>query len=71
MEAVTKLVAGVDESHTAVIEPDQVAALVLEGVRANAPYIITHPGSRAAVAARAARIDDAYATQRTRHPELP
>jgi len=71
MDAITKLVSGVDGTHTAVIEPDQVAALVLEGVRENAPYIITHPGSRAAVAARAATIDDAYATQHVRHPDLP
>jgi NAD(P)-dependent dehydrogenase (short-subunit alcohol dehydrogenase family) len=71
MDAVTKLVAGVDGSHTAVIEPDQVAALVLEGVRENAPYIITHPGSRAAVAVRAKSIDDAYANQAARHPDLP
>jgi NAD(P)-dependent dehydrogenase (short-subunit alcohol dehydrogenase family) len=71
MDAITKLVDGVDGSHTAVIEPDQVATLVLEGVRENAPYIITHPGSRPAVAARAKAIDDAYATQHARHPELP
>jgi NAD(P)-dependent dehydrogenase (short-subunit alcohol dehydrogenase family) len=71
MDAITQLVDGVDGSHTAVIEPDQVAALVLEGVRENAPYIITHPGSRPAVAARAKAIDDAYASQHARHPELP
>jgi NAD(P)-dependent dehydrogenase (short-subunit alcohol dehydrogenase family) len=70
-DAITKLLAGVDGSHTAVIEPDQVAALVLEGVRENAPYIITHPGSRPAVVARAQAIDDAYAAQHERHPELP
>jgi NAD(P)-dependent dehydrogenase (short-subunit alcohol dehydrogenase family) len=71
MDAVTKLVDGVDTSHTAVIEPDQVAALVLEGVHENAAYIITHPGSRPAVSARAEAIDAAYAAQQERHPELP
>jgi NAD(P)-dependent dehydrogenase (short-subunit alcohol dehydrogenase family) len=61
----------VDVSHVTMITPDQVAALVLEGVRNNDAYIITHPGSRDAVAARAADIDAAYATQQRRHPGLP
>jgi NAD(P)-dependent dehydrogenase (short-subunit alcohol dehydrogenase family) len=61
----------VDPAHVTVITADQAGALVLEGVRKNDAYIITHPGSRAAVAARAAAIDDAYAAQHTRHPELP
>jgi NAD(P)-dependent dehydrogenase (short-subunit alcohol dehydrogenase family) len=63
--------ATVDPSHVTVITPDQAAALVLEGVRNNDAYIITHPGSRAAVAARATDIDSAYAAQAAQHPELP
>lgn len=61
----------VDPSHVTVITPDQAAALVLEGVRNNSAYIVTHPGSRAEVAARAAAIDAAYAAQQQHHPELP
>jgi NAD(P)-dependent dehydrogenase (short-subunit alcohol dehydrogenase family) len=63
--------ATVDATHITVITPDQVAALVLEGVRNNDAYIITHPGSRAAVAARAADIDAAFGAQAERHPDLP
>jgi NAD(P)-dependent dehydrogenase (short-subunit alcohol dehydrogenase family) len=63
--------ATVDPTHVTMITPDQVAALVLEGVRNNDAYIITHPGSRAEVAARSARIDAAYAAQAAHHPELP
>ena len=61
----------VDVSHITMITPDQVGALVLEGVRNDDAYIVTHPGSRADVAARAESIDAAYAAQRERHPELP
>jgi NAD(P)-dependent dehydrogenase (short-subunit alcohol dehydrogenase family) len=63
--------ATVDPTHVTMITPDQVAALVIEGVRNNDAYIITHPGSRAEVAARAANIDAAYAAQAAHHPELP
>lgn len=60
-----------DESHRTIITPEQVAELVLEGVRNDEPYIITHPGSAPAIAERHAAIDAAYRTQRERHPELP
>jgi NAD(P)-dependent dehydrogenase (short-subunit alcohol dehydrogenase family) len=63
--------ATVDATHITVITPDQVAALVLEGVRNNDAYIVTHPGSHEAVTARAAAIDAAYRAQAERHPELP
>ena len=69
--AFTQLRDGVDEAHVTVIAPDDVGALVLEGVRENAPYIITHPGSQARAAERAERIERAYTKQRARHPELP
>jgi NAD(P)-dependent dehydrogenase (short-subunit alcohol dehydrogenase family) len=61
----------VDTAHVTVITPDQVGAVVVEAVRNNDAYIVTHPGSRAAVEERARAIDDAYAAQRERHPELP
>ena len=60
-----------DEPHITMISPDQVGALVLEGVRHNDEYIITHPGSGPAVHDRHAGIETAYAVQRERHPELP
>jgi NAD(P)-dependent dehydrogenase (short-subunit alcohol dehydrogenase family) len=63
--------ATVDASHTTVITPDQAGALVLDGVRNNDAYIITHPGSHPAVAERHAQIEAAYVAQRQRHPELP
>jgi NAD(P)-dependent dehydrogenase (short-subunit alcohol dehydrogenase family) len=69
--SVQELVAGVDRAHISAIAPERVAELVLEGVRENLPYIITHPGSLPAVARRAAAIESAYSTQRQRHPELP
>ena len=60
-----------DVSHITVITPDQAGALVLDGVRNNDAYIITHPGSHPAVAERHAQIEAAYVAQRQRHPELP
>ena len=60
-----------DESHRTIITPEQVAELVLEGVRNDELYIITHPGSAPAVADRHAAIESAYRTQHERHPELP
>ncbi len=60
-----------DEPHITMISPDQVGALVLEGVRNNDEYIITHPGSAPAVHDRHAGIESAYSAQRARHPELP
>jgi NAD(P)-dependent dehydrogenase (short-subunit alcohol dehydrogenase family) len=61
----------VDVAHTALISGDVAGDLVLEGVRNNDAYVITHPGSRAAVDERAHVIDTAYGVQRERHPELP
>jgi NAD(P)-dependent dehydrogenase (short-subunit alcohol dehydrogenase family) len=61
----------VDSAHVTPITPEQVGRLVLEGVRNNDPYIVTHPGSEEAVRQRHAAIEQAYETQRKRHPELP
>ena len=61
----------VDAAHTSIIDADVAARLVLDAVRADAPYVITHPGSIEAVSARHARIEHAYEDARARHPELP
>ncbi len=61
----------VDAAHITTITPEDVGRLVLEGVRNNDLYIITHPGSEDAVRARHAAIEQAYHFQRGRHPELP
>jgi hypothetical protein len=61
----------VDTAHITTITPEKVGSLVLEGVRNNDLYIITHPGSEDAVRERHAAIEHAYQTQRRRHPELP
>jgi NAD(P)-dependent dehydrogenase (short-subunit alcohol dehydrogenase family) len=63
--------ANVDAAHITVITPERVAELVLEGVRDNEAYIITHPGSLEAVSARHAGIQAVYQIQHDRHPELP
>ena len=61
----------VDAAHTTVITPEQAGALVLEGVRNDDAYIVTHPGSFPAVLERHRAIEDAYRAQRARHAELP
>ena len=61
----------VDIAHITTITPDRVGELVLEGVRNDDPYIITHPGSQPAVAERHRGIEDAYRDQRARHADLP
>lgn len=53
------------------IEPDQVAALVLHGVRNNWRYIVTAPGMKATVAARYNRILDAFDDAKAADPALP
>jgi NAD(P)-dependent dehydrogenase (short-subunit alcohol dehydrogenase family) len=61
----------VDTAHITTITSEEVGKLVLEGVRNNDLYIITHPGSEDAVRERHAAIEHAYQLQRARHPELP
>jgi hypothetical protein len=61
----------VDAAHVTMITPEQVGCLVVEGVRNNEPYIITHPGSAPAVRERNAEIEQAYWNQAKRHPDLP
>jgi NAD(P)-dependent dehydrogenase (short-subunit alcohol dehydrogenase family) len=63
--------AAVDPAHVSVISSDLVGELVVEAVRNNDPYIITHPGSLAAVHDRHESIEECYRIQRERHPELP
>jgi NAD(P)-dependent dehydrogenase (short-subunit alcohol dehydrogenase family) len=60
-----------DVAHVTPITPEQVASLVLEGIRNDDAYIVTHPGSRAEVLARSQAIGNAYREQHARHPELP
>jgi NADP-dependent 3-hydroxy acid dehydrogenase YdfG len=71
VEALLGRLLTVDTAHVTVITADQAASLVLEAVRNNDAYIVTHPGSLPAVEERHAGIESAYRTQRQRHPELP
>jgi NAD(P)-dependent dehydrogenase (short-subunit alcohol dehydrogenase family) len=61
------LLAGSDAGASTPIEADQVAALVLRGVREDWPYIITSPSSKASVAARFDQILQAYDLERGTH----
>jgi NAD(P)-dependent dehydrogenase (short-subunit alcohol dehydrogenase family) len=65
------LTAGIDPATSTPIEADQVAALVLRGVREGWPYIVTSPGSKAGVAARFEEILDAHDLARRVAPDLP
>lgn len=71
LEALLAELRTVDAAHITTITPEDVGRLVLEGVRNNEPYIITHPGSQDAVRERHAAIEHAYQLQRGRHVELP
>jgi NAD(P)-dependent dehydrogenase (short-subunit alcohol dehydrogenase family) len=68
---VDALMAGSDGPSSTPIEPDQVATLVLHGVREGWPYIITSPGSMPVVAKRFDEILDAHALARRVAPDLP
>jgi len=61
----------VDAAHVTTIPAETVGALVLEAVRDNAAYVITHPGSYDAVRARNATVENAYLAQHAHHAELP
>jgi NAD(P)-dependent dehydrogenase (short-subunit alcohol dehydrogenase family) len=65
------LTAGLDAATSTPIEADQVAALVLRGVREGWPYIVTSPGSKQRVAARFDDILDAHDLARQVAPDLP
>jgi short-subunit dehydrogenase len=66
-----QLVAGVERAHVTPVEPERVAELALAGVRRNEPYVLTAPGSRAAVARRFSQILRAFDTARRRGRDLP
>jgi len=68
---VLAVMAATDAANTTFIEPDRAAQAVLDGVRRNELYVITHPGSRAMVEARVRGILDAYDRTRERSPDLP
>jgi NAD(P)-dependent dehydrogenase (short-subunit alcohol dehydrogenase family) len=57
---VGRLIAGGDEANHTVIAPARVAELVLDAVRQDQLYIITHPGSRPLVEKRANQLLAAY-----------
>jgi NAD(P)-dependent dehydrogenase (short-subunit alcohol dehydrogenase family) len=65
------LVAGVERAHATSIGPERVAQLALAGIRRNEPYVVTTPGSRAAVVRRFAAILRAFDVARRRGPDLP
>ena len=60
-----------DAANQTFIEPERAARAVLEAVRRNEPYVITHPGSKGLVEERFAGILAAYDIARARDPEAP
>ena len=60
-----------DAANQTFIEPERAAAAVLEAVRRDEPYVITHPGSRGLVEERFRGILAAYDAARARNPEAP
>jgi NAD(P)-dependent dehydrogenase (short-subunit alcohol dehydrogenase family) len=68
---VLAVMASTDAANTTFIEPDRVAQCVLDAVRRDEPWVITHPGSRPTVAARVEGILAAYDETRARSPDLP
>src|SRR4029453_18415123 len=70
-EDVSAVMSASDAANTTFIEPERAPRAVLEAVRRNEPYVITHPGSRGLVEARFRGILDAYDTARARDPEAP
>lgn len=70
-EDVLAVMSASDAANTTFIEPERAARAVLEAVRRNEPYVITHPGSRSLVEARLREILEAYDVARARDPEAP
>ena len=68
---IAAVMATTDPANTTFIEPDRAAQAVLDSVRRNELYVITHPGSRGMVAARVEALLDAYDRTRERNPDLP
>ena len=61
----------IDTSWSTVIEPAQVAATVLWGIRENLPYIVTAPGAKQMVAEHQSIILDAHDRAHRHDPSLP
>jgi NAD(P)-dependent dehydrogenase (short-subunit alcohol dehydrogenase family) len=70
-EDLTAVMKGGDAANSIFIEPAEAAAAVLEAVRRNEPYVITHPGSKGLVESRFRGLLEAYDTARTRNPNAP
>jgi NAD(P)-dependent dehydrogenase (short-subunit alcohol dehydrogenase family) len=70
-EDVAAVVSASDAANTTFIEPERAARAVLEAVRRNELYVITHPGSRGLVEARFRGILEAYDAARARDPGAP
>jgi NAD(P)-dependent dehydrogenase (short-subunit alcohol dehydrogenase family) len=70
-EDLTAVMRGGDAANATFIEPASAARAVLDAVRRNEPYVITHPGSKPLVEARFAALVAAYDTARARYPDLP
>jgi NAD(P)-dependent dehydrogenase (short-subunit alcohol dehydrogenase family) len=70
-EDVVAVMQGGDAANQTFIEPERAARAVLEAVRRDEPYVITHPGSRGMVEARMRAVLGAFDTARARDPEAP
>jgi len=68
---VMAVMSSTDTANTTFIEPERAARAVLDAVRRNELYVITHPGSRGLVEARVSGLLDAYDRTRERNPDLP
>jgi len=68
---VMAVMSSTDTANTTFIEPERAACAVLDAVRRNELYVITHPGSRGLVDARVSVLLDAYDRTRERNPDLP
>jgi NAD(P)-dependent dehydrogenase (short-subunit alcohol dehydrogenase family) len=62
---------GGDAANQTFIEPERAARAVLEAVRRDEPYVITHPGSKGLVEERFRALLAAYDAARARDPEAP
>jgi NAD(P)-dependent dehydrogenase (short-subunit alcohol dehydrogenase family) len=70
-EDVVAVMQGGDAANQTFIEPERAARAVLEAVRRDEPYVITHPGSKGLVEARMRAVLGAFDTARARDPEAP
>ena len=70
-EDLAAVMRGGDAANSTFIEPESAARAVLDAVRRNEPYVITHPGSKPLVESRFAALTAAYDNARSRYPDLP